>query len=125
VGDEQLGHGPRYGIPAGGRLALAVRPAGGHTHAVEVAMPVYEYRCECGKRMDVLVRGKEPATCSDAAEASDWCDRNGSLSRQLSAPWVGKGGGGGSFYNSHTGAEVSASESCGSCGRAPGSCADD
>lgn len=87
-------------------------------------MPVYEYRCECGKTMDVLVRGAEPATCGDAMEAADWCARGGRLARQLSAPYIGSGGGG-SVYNSHTGAEVSGADSCGHCGQAPGSCASD
>lgn len=88
----------------------------------EVRMPVYEYQCECGKRMDVLVRGTEPTSCADANEASDWCMRGGALSRQLSAPYVGKGSAG-PAYNSSTGAPAEAS--CGHCGEVPGSCASD
>lgn len=87
-------------------------------------MPVFEYQCECGKRMDVLVRGTEPVTCEDALEASDWCSRGGKLAKRVSAPYISKSGGG-TFYNSHTGAEVAGSETCGHCGNAPGSCQSD
>lgn len=85
-------------------------------------MPIYEYRCECGKSMDVLVRGgKEPGTCDDALEASGWCSRGGKLARQLSAPNIGKGGGG-AMYDLSTGRQVDANANCGHCGMTPGSC---
>ncbi len=87
-------------------------------------MPVFEYQCECGKKMDVLVRGNEPATCDAALEASDWCSRGGKLSKLISAPYLSKSSGA-TFYNSHTGAESAASTECGHCGTAPGSCESD
>lgn len=84
-------------------------------------MPMFEYQCECGKRMDVLVRGTEPATCLDATEASDWCSRGGKLAKMISAPYVATGGE--RFVNSATGQPADAS--CGHCGQTPGSCATD
>lgn len=87
-------------------------------------MPVYEYRCECGKTMDVLVRGgAEPTTCADAMEASDWCGRGGRLARQISAPYVASAAAWG--FRSDTGEAVRADTSCGHCGSVPGSCGSD
>ena len=49
-------------------------------------MPIYEYRCECGKHMDVLVRGgREPTTCDEAGEASNYCMKEGRLTRAVTA----------------------------------------
>ncbi|MES2640568.1 MAG: hypothetical protein V4850_13830 [Myxococcota bacterium] len=83
-------------------------------------MPIYAYRCACGKTADVLVRGLEPQSCDDVPElsgATGICASPGTLSRMVTAPYVGKGGstGGG-------GASPSAGESCGHCGNAPNSC---
>jgi predicted nucleic acid-binding Zn ribbon protein len=87
-------------------------------------MPIFEYRCECGKNMDVLVRGgREPTTCTDAGEASDWCSREGKVAKQLSAPHVARSGGG-PMYDLSSGSQVDAG-SCGHCGQVPGSCASD
>lgn len=87
-------------------------------------MPIYEYRCDCGRQMDVLVRGAEPTTCSDAMEASGWCSKSGKLHKLLSAPHIATGAQRG--YRSDTGerVEMSGGESCGACGMAPGSCMD-
>lgn len=87
-------------------------------------MPMYEYRCECGKTMDVLVRnGREPGSCLDAESESGWCNRGGALTRMLSAPAIAKGGK--SMYDLSTGQRVDASAECGHCGSTPGSCMDD
>lgn len=89
-------------------------------------MPVFEYRCECGKRMDILVRnGREPATCSDADEASDWCRRGGRLTRQVSAPYVGSAAGSWGFRTDTGEAVRTGGETCGHCGGIPGSCQSD
>lgn len=82
-------------------------------------MPIYAYRCACGKTADVLVRGREPRSCDDVPELSGptgICATPGTLSRMVTAPYVGKGGSGGG------GATPSAGESCGHCGNAPNSC---
>lgn len=90
----------------------------------EVYMPIYEYRCECGRRLDVLVRGGgEPTSCTEAGEASDWCSRGGALTKLLSAPNVGRSGATG--YDLGTGKPVNMDASCGRCGNTPGSCQDD
>jgi hypothetical protein len=76
-------------------------------------MPVFAYRCDCGRTVDVLVRGgREPATCDDVPELAG-CATAGTLTKQLSAPYVGSSGG--------TGASE-APATCGHCGNAPGSC---
>lgn len=88
-------------------------------------MPIFEYRCECGKHMDVLVRGgQEPATCDQAGEASNWCMKEGKLTRAVTAAHVGgsaRDGSGPRAYNSETGAQVQGG-GCGRCGQNPGSC---
>ncbi|MSP55753.1 MAG: zinc ribbon domain-containing protein [Myxococcales bacterium] len=86
-------------------------------------MPIFEYRCECGKRMDVLVRGgKEPCNCEEAGEASDWCMKARALTRAVTAAHVASGARDtGRSYNSGTGAEVAPAD-CGHCGQTPGSC---
>lgn len=55
-------------------------------------MPMYTYRCSCGKSADVLVRGREPTSCDEVRELAGACDGTGTLSRQLSAPYVARGG---------------------------------
>jgi hypothetical protein len=80
-------------------------------------MPIYAYRCACGKTADVLVRGREPSTCDDVPELSGLCADAGALSRVVTAPYIGKGGGGGSGR-----ATPASGESCGHCGSVPGSC---
>lgn len=85
-------------------------------------MPIYEYRCECGSVVEALVRGgREPLT---GDEAGHFCDTSGKLVKLISAHNVGRGGGGGAYRDSGSGASVSADASCGSCGRTPGSCQD-
>lgn len=87
-------------------------------------MPIYEYRCECGKHMDVLVRGgREPTTCDEAGEASNYCMKEGKLTRTVSAAHVGGAvrDNSGPAYCSETGAERPAG-GCGHCGQNPGSC---
>jgi hypothetical protein len=77
-------------------------------------MPIYAYRCTCGKEADVLVRnGREPVRSDDAKEFQ--CCENGVLTRLLSAPWVGSSSGG-------RAEPMAAAPSCGHCGNAPGSC---
>lgn len=74
-------------------------------------MPLYEYACECGTHIEVLVRGgREPSHGSDAGHL---CDSEGKLTRVVTAAAVGGAGGG---------ASASADPTCGSCGRVPGSC---
>jgi len=83
-------------------------------------MPIFEYQCDCGRSLDVLVRsGREPVTCDEAGEASDWCIKEGKLSRKVTAAHVGASAAP-RGYNSGTGAEVT-STGCGHCGQAPGS----
>ncbi|MFZ5481315.1 MAG: hypothetical protein ACOZNI_31435 [Myxococcota bacterium] len=77
-------------------------------------MPIYGYKCSCGKQADVLVRGgREPTTCEEVPELG--CEGHGTLTRLLSAPYVGSSGGG-------RAEPMAASPSCGHCGNAPGSC---
>lgn len=76
-------------------------------------MPVYEYRCECGKTIEALVRsGREPLTCDEAMDRYQTCEAGGRLTRVLSTISIGKGGDSG-------GGEA---PMCGACGQAPGSC---
>lgn len=77
-------------------------------------MPVYGYRCECGKTVDVLVRsGREPQLCDEVNERGFICEAGGGrLSRQLSAPYVGTGTKGG----------AAEADPCSHCGSTPGSC---
>lgn len=80
-------------------------------------MPIYEYRCECGKKVEALVRGgREPLTCDEVGDRHNFCENAGKLTRLLSAAAIGKSGG------SIGGGEEA---TCGSCGRVPGSCAYD
>lgn len=77
-------------------------------------MPIYAYRCECGKTADVLVRsGLEPSSCDDVPELSGMCASPGRLSRQLTAAYVAKGG---------ATSKSSPDPTCGHCGSTPGSC---
>lgn len=86
-------------------------------------MPIYEYRCECGKKMDVLVRGGNvPVTCGDAMEASDWCHRAGKLNRLMSAPHIGAAGP--AMFDLSTGKPVDSTAECNHCGSTPGACQD-
>ncbi len=89
-------------------------------------MPIFEYRCECGRRMDVLVRGgREPCNCEEAGEASDWCMKAGKLTKAVTAAHVGSAARDtGRSYDSGSGKDVSDSPggSCGHCGQVPGSC---
>lgn len=86
-------------------------------------MPIYEYRCECGKKMEVLVRGgAAPTTCNDAMEAADWCQRGGKLNRLVSAPNITSGGP--AMFDLSTGKPVDSTAECGHCGQTPGSCQD-
>lgn len=84
-------------------------------------MPIFEYSCDCGRRLDVLVRsGREPQTCDEAGEASDWCMKEGKLRRMVTAAHVGSGGPD-RGYRSDTGAPAETG-GCGHCGQVPGSC---
>ena len=59
-------------------------------------MPVYAYHCSCGRSADVLVKGpREPQTCDDVPRDFTGCSGAGTLTRQLSAPYIGKAGVGG------------------------------
>ena len=59
-------------------------------------MPVHAYRCDCGRTADVLVKGSiEPQTCDDAPRDFAGCARAGVLTRQVSAPYIGRAGVGG------------------------------
>ena len=82
-------------------------------------MPIYAYRCACGKTADVLVRASEPTCCDDAREFAGACGQAGgaagTLTRLLSAPYVGRSNGGGGRSAAPAEAE------CGACGMAPGS----
>lgn len=83
-------------------------------------MPIYAYRCACGKTADVLVRGREPQSCDDVPELSGSClsessSGPGALSRMITAPYVGRGG-------SISESGPAAGESCGHCGNTPSSC---
>lgn len=80
-------------------------------------MPIYAYRCACGKTADVLVRGREPASCDDVAEFGGLCASPGALTRQLSAPYVSKTGSTSTPSRQQPG-------DCGHCGMTPGSCGD-
>lgn len=82
-------------------------------------MPIYAYRCDCGKTADVLVRGgREPTSCDDVPELSGLCESPGQLSRMLTAAYVAKSG-----ATSRPSAEAPAD--CGHCGMTPGSCGAD
>ena len=75
-------------------------------------MPMYEYRCECGKAFEVLVRGgREPMTCDETSDRALSCAGTGRLSRMLSVINVGGAAAG-----------RDPAPECGACGRAPGSC---
>jgi predicted nucleic acid-binding Zn ribbon protein len=80
-------------------------------------MPIYTYRCACGKTADVLVRGSEPVTCDDVPELIGVCAEPGVLTKQLSAPYIGRASGGGGSP-----APSAGEGQCGHCGNAPGSC---
>jgi predicted nucleic acid-binding Zn ribbon protein len=81
-------------------------------------MPIYEYRCECGEVLEALVRGgREPKT---GAEIRHHCDSRGTLTRLVSAPNVASGAG--MSLSDIRSTPAPAAESCGSCGRIPGSC---
>ncbi len=81
-------------------------------------MPMYEYRCDCGKTFDVLVRrGREPLTCDETADRSLSCAGTGRLSRLLSAVNVGNAANQGS-------GDPAPGGGCGACG-APESCQSD
>ena len=80
-------------------------------------MPIYAYRCACGKTADVLVRGREPQTCDDVPELAGLCAEPGALARMITAPYVGKGGAGGGRAPA-----VEPGATCGHCGNVPGSC---
>lgn len=55
-------------------------------------MPIYEYRCECGQKVEALVRGgREPIT---GDEAGHFCDTPSKLTKLLSAFAVGSSPGG-------------------------------
>lgn len=85
-------------------------------------MPIYEYRCECGKVVEALVRnGREPGTCGDTGQ---FCDTEGKLKKLISAHNVGTAGGSAYRISESGASEVNAGASCGSCGQVPGSCGD-
>lgn len=84
-------------------------------------MPLYEYDCRrCGARIEVLVRSGqgEPATCGDDC-ALELDGGDGPLERRLAVT-------GGFLHGAESRAAAAAearSESCGTCGGVPGSCA--
>ncbi len=77
-------------------------------------MPIFAYKCSCGKTADVLVRGREPADCDDVPELAGRCATPGTLSRVVTAAYLGRGG-----TTSRSSPEQPAD--CGHCG-APDSC---
>lgn len=80
-------------------------------------MPIYEYRCECGQKVEALVRsGREPVT---GDEAGHFCQTGGKLTKLLSGFAVGHASAGapmGSYEAACDGAG-----GCGNCG-APDAC---
>lgn len=79
-------------------------------------MPIYEYRCECGEKVEALVRsGREPLT---GDEVGHFCNTNGALVKLLSGFAVGHASSDGAVSAP---ASCDGSGSCGSCG-APDSC---
>ncbi|MEN9787510.1 MAG: hypothetical protein RLZZ299_2774 [Pseudomonadota bacterium] len=77
-------------------------------------MPIHTYRCACGRSADVLVRGERVLrTCDDAPNEFGFCAAPQALTRQLTAPYVGR---------AVPGAASRERETCGHCGSVPGSC---
>lgn len=84
-------------------------------------MPLYEYDCQrCGARLEVLVRhGQvEPPSCGEDC-ALEVGGGDGALVRRLALP----GGYQRGAESRAASAAEARSESCGSCGGVPGSCA--
>jgi predicted nucleic acid-binding Zn ribbon protein len=82
-------------------------------------MPIYEYRCECGEKVEALVRsGREPTT---GDEIGHFCDTSGKLVKLLSGFAVGHSSGGFGGGEAFAGPSCDGSGTCGSCG-APDSC---
>lgn len=80
-------------------------------------MPIHTYRCDCGRSADVLVRGgRTPRTCDDVPAEFGFCAQPQALTRELSAPYVGRA--------AAAGTGLSEREACGHCGNTPGSCSD-
>ena len=83
-------------------------------------MPIYEYRCECGKVIEAIQRLSDP----ELASCGEYCAKglgNGKVSRMLSAHNIARG----MMSSSAVDSGPAGDPSCGSCGRAPGSCAYD
>jgi len=84
-------------------------------------MPIYEYQCEdCGKVIEAMQRLSEPllTTCGDLCAAGG--TGSGKVHKIISATNIGKTTG------PYGGMPMSTdAPTCGSCGRAPGSCASD
>lgn len=83
-------------------------------------MPIYEYRCECGKVIEAIQRLSDP----ELASCGEYCvggDGGGRVTRLLSAHNVSRG----LMSSSAISSGPAADPTCGSCGRAPGSCAFD
>lgn len=91
-------------------------------------MPIYEYRClDCGKVVEAMQRMSDPplATCGDQCVRA--AVGEGRLEKLISASNFSRGLTSNRVI-SDTGASMSFSEAgatCGSCGRAPGSCMSD
>lgn len=80
-------------------------------------MPIYEYRCECGQKVEALVRsGREPIT---GDEAGHFCNTGGKLTKLLSGFAVGQASSGPAMGSYEAAAEGAGG--CGHCG-APDSC---
>lgn len=91
-------------------------------------MPIYTYRCDCGKTADVLVRGgHEPLSCDEVPELSDGCTcaagspTHGKLTKLLSAPYIASGAAAVAGRDCGPGGAPEPGM-CGHCGTAPGSC---
>lgn len=83
-------------------------------------MPIYEYRCECGKVIEAIQRLSDP----ELACCGEYCVSgrgDGKVSRMLSAHNVARGLMSSGVVNSGP----TSDPTCGGCGRAPGSCAYD
>lgn len=90
-------------------------------------MPIYSYRCACGKTADVLVRGREPTSCDEVPELHDGCScahdtpHHGKLTKLLTAPYIPSGAR--PIAGTDCGPSGPAEPGmCGGCGMTPGSC---
>lgn len=92
-------------------------------------MPIYEYRChDCGKVVEAMQKMSDPPLDICGDQCASAAVGEGRLEKLISAANFGRGLTSGRVI-SDTGASApmtfKEAASCGSCGRAPGSCATD